>query len=304
MTPKEYETYVSTVIRKLKAFKGASIYRNRRFAGIRQPGSYEVDIAFEMLIEDRLSLLFIVECKNWKRVVTRSEVQKLIQTRDAIAAHKAAIVSPVGFSGEAIKVARANGVALWVLAKRKWVVVQALLSFFSPLDAPDFFDLRRGLIQRIIQQAPPVSITLAPEPTLRFADVRPARRRVSSMVVNIGCSDLYRNEQDACFERILCDGGASPDHGYDEILDSDCAQACVAQAIVECIANLPDLARHQRDFLKWEEDAVQAVRSRGLSEKHARRAVSCVVSNDLDKFLESSKLVLVPYAPLMQVGVD
>jgi hypothetical protein len=60
-------------------------------------------------------LLIIIECKNWSRPIDREEIQKLIQTRDAISAHKAAFASPTGYTKEADEVAKANGVALWVI---------------------------------------------------------------------------------------------------------------------------------------------------------------------------------------------
>lgn len=71
-------------------------------------------------------MLVIIECKNLGRRVDRPVVQKLVQTRDAIAAHKAVIASPKGFSDEAIDVARANGVALWVLSEAVWTTVHGM----------------------------------------------------------------------------------------------------------------------------------------------------------------------------------
>jgi len=117
MDHKEYEDYVETVVRALSICKNATVYRNRRFTGVRQPGRYEIDIACEINLDDILHLLIIVECKNWKRPVDREEIQKLIQTRDAINAQKAAFASASGFTKEAVEVAQANGVALWIVAE-------------------------------------------------------------------------------------------------------------------------------------------------------------------------------------------
>jgi hypothetical protein len=111
----EFEDFVADVISNLSIYKNAEISRNRRYPGVRQPGSYEVDLALEFSIDGALRFLVIIECKNWSRPVDRPVVQKVVQTRDAISAQKAAIVSPVGFSREAKEVAKANGVALWVL---------------------------------------------------------------------------------------------------------------------------------------------------------------------------------------------
>jgi hypothetical protein len=115
LTPAEYEDYVEAVLRELNWWKNACVFRNRRYPGLRQPGEYEIDIAFEVKLSEVIFFRVIIECKNWKRPVTRPVVQNLAQTRDAIGAHKAAIASPVGFSDEAIQVARAHGIALWIL---------------------------------------------------------------------------------------------------------------------------------------------------------------------------------------------
>lgn len=117
MTPSEYEEYVQQVVQQLTFWEGANVYRNKRFPGVRQPGEYEVDIAFELFLSELVFFRLIVECKNHARPVTRPVVQNLAQTRDAIGAHKAAIASPIGFSEEAIEVAKALGIALWVVAK-------------------------------------------------------------------------------------------------------------------------------------------------------------------------------------------
>ncbi len=115
----EYEQLVEQLLRDLEGFDGWKLHRNRKYPGVRQPGDYEIDIALEADLHDIASLLFIVECKNWKKAVDRPVVQKLAQTRDAVGAHKAAIASPVGFSAGAVAVARVHGIALWVVAKNR-----------------------------------------------------------------------------------------------------------------------------------------------------------------------------------------
>ncbi len=116
MTPHEFEQYVSQIIQQLALAENARVSTNRRFAGKRQSGEYEIDIAVEFRLAELLDILIIVECKNWKRPVDRPVIQKIAQTRDAISAHKAAVVSPVGFTKEAVDVSRNLGVALWVLS--------------------------------------------------------------------------------------------------------------------------------------------------------------------------------------------
>ncbi len=117
MDDKAYELFVADVVRGLSFCSKARVFTNRRYPGIRQPGSYEIDVSCEVWVDDALFFLIVVECKNWARPIDRPQVQKLIQTRDAICAHKAAFASPVGYSKEAVEVAKANGVALWVVAE-------------------------------------------------------------------------------------------------------------------------------------------------------------------------------------------
>lgn len=119
MTPAEFEDYVEFVLRQLDVVAGAEVIRNRRFATRRQPGSYEVDIAVRAKLSGQIDFFMIVECKNWSRPVDRPVVQQLVQTKDALGAHKAAIASPVGFTRGAIELAEVLGVALWVVAETK-----------------------------------------------------------------------------------------------------------------------------------------------------------------------------------------
>lgn len=127
MNAHDYEAYVEAVVSQLSFWRDATVARNRRFPGVRQSGSYEIDISFELDLTDLARLHVIVECKNHRRPVTRPTVQQLAQTRDAIGAHKAAIASPVGFSSGAVDVARDLGIALWVIAwnEPSVMVVQA-----------------------------------------------------------------------------------------------------------------------------------------------------------------------------------
>lgn len=119
LSPKEYEAYIEELVGNLLPFSGAAIRRNQRMAVVRQPGEYEIDVVAEFIIGDKLRFLLIVECKNWSKPVGRDVIQKLAQTRDAIAAHKAVVCSPVGFTKEAIEVAKAHGIALWVIAAQR-----------------------------------------------------------------------------------------------------------------------------------------------------------------------------------------
>jgi hypothetical protein len=124
MTPQEYEQLVAeTVIRDFQGFHDVTFYRNEKFPGVRQPGAYEVDVAAKIRIADSLSILTIFECKFLNRKVDRPIVQKLIQTRDAISAHKCVVVTNGGFTEEAMDVARAHGVGLWLVGKTTRITV-------------------------------------------------------------------------------------------------------------------------------------------------------------------------------------
>ncbi|MFC2036622.1 restriction endonuclease [Chloroflexota bacterium] len=123
MTPSDYEEYVSELIRQLDVLERGKVFRNKKYQGVRQPGEYEIDVSVEISFDSALDFLLIVECKKWKRPVDRPLVQKLAQTRDAIAAHKAAMASPVGFTREAVDVAQVHGIALWVISEASWVIV-------------------------------------------------------------------------------------------------------------------------------------------------------------------------------------
>ena len=140
MDPNDYERYVETVVRNLDFGGNATVSKNAMLRGVRQPGDYEIDILVKITLDEKLQFVLLVECKNWSRRVDRPVIQKLVQTRDAVAAHKAAVASPLGFSREAIDVARANGVALWVLSKTTWTVV---LGAGPPTEA------RTGHLQRL-----------------------------------------------------------------------------------------------------------------------------------------------------------
>jgi hypothetical protein len=129
MNPFEFEEYVSELVNQLDCFKRAELFRNHRFQGVRQPGFYEIDIAFKVKLSRKINFFFIVECKNWKKPVDRPVIQKLIQTRDAISAHKAAVASAKGFTREAIEVAKIHGIALWVISKPDW---HCIMGFMGP----------------------------------------------------------------------------------------------------------------------------------------------------------------------------
>ena len=156
MDHSEYEQYVATVVKELDFCREAQVTTNGKYPGIRQPGRYEIDVAVEVMLSDHLFFFLIVECKNWARPVDRPVVQKLAQTRDAIGAHKAAIASPVGFTTEAVDVAKSLGIALWVISEGEyWGAVYCIgnvigtynwlhRDFVGALGPADYGDFKRS----------------------------------------------------------------------------------------------------------------------------------------------------------------
>ena len=93
----DFETLVAQVIGHLSIFRGGHVrvFRNKRYAGSKDPIGYEIDISMEMTLSPGLRLLFIVECKAHSRPVERSVVQQFIQVRDDISAPAFAVSYPV-----------------------------------------------------------------------------------------------------------------------------------------------------------------------------------------------------------------
>jgi hypothetical protein len=147
MTATEFEQYVEQLVQQLDFAPGTEITRDAVLAGVRQPGRYQIDVVVRARLAGTIDFLMIIECKNWSRPIDRPIVQKVIQTRDAVAAHKAAVVSPVGFSAEAVDVARVNGVALWVLSRARWSIVMGVTGPSAAASRP--YEDRRAFLDRL-----------------------------------------------------------------------------------------------------------------------------------------------------------
>jgi hypothetical protein len=124
MSPSQFEQYVARVVAQLHFTKSGTVVCNAKIPGVRQAGIYEIDIAVHVRLDNVINFFLIVECKNWSRPVDRPVIQKLAQTRDAVAAQKAAVASPLGFTKEAIAVAHDLGIALWVMSKADWTIIK------------------------------------------------------------------------------------------------------------------------------------------------------------------------------------
>lgn len=155
-----YEEVVSQVVAGLSICKNGRLYRNRRYSGVSQPGEYEIDISLEFNVDGALFFLVIVECKDWSKPVDRPVVQQLIQTRDGIGAHKAAIASPKGFTSEARQVAKAHGIACWEVSEGDVKIIGAM----------------HGAVDRVAQPHP------KPAPEKKI-DVNPSPRGPDSLPI-------------------------------------------------------------------------------------------------------------------------
>lgn len=123
---KDYEYFVSKIIQEFGAFRDTKIERNVRLRGVTQPGNYEIDVLVTIpcaIMEFKIT----IECKNWRKPVGREVVQKIINTKNAVNANKAAIVSPVGYTKEAVQVAKHYNIALWILNLKVFHIIEHLL---------------------------------------------------------------------------------------------------------------------------------------------------------------------------------
>jgi len=271
MNAKEYEQYVTKLVKGLDFFKSGTIYTNKRFPGVRQPGEYEIDVAVEMSLGDVASFLLIIECKNWKRPVDRPVIQKLAQTRDAIAAQKAAVVSPVGFSNEAVEVAKVHGIALWVIAEGTWSCIMGMMG--PPPWKWEYESLRLGLLESLGITPPEISMEHFISTIVKFS-------AISSMP-----------EGDAPWRKRKCSygcvtGSAVTDHASTPGVDNQTALSQIANDMflhVKQNFNLDD-SGIVHAVKTWLLHAEQHIIGLGLSQEKGVAAVQAVVANDSNAF--------------------
>ena len=80
-----------------------------------EPGNYEIDILALVHRPDFNDIKFVGEVKCKKRNITRPEIQNLLQTKTAVRAHHAFLVSKTRFSDEAMDFAEHHGIDLIIL---------------------------------------------------------------------------------------------------------------------------------------------------------------------------------------------
>jgi Restriction endonuclease len=278
MTPREYEDYVEEVIRQFDFWNAATVTRNRRFPGVRQPGNYEVDIAFEVALTELVSFLLIVECKNHGRPVTRPVIQQLAQTRDAISAQKAAVVSPRGFTSEAVAVAAAQGIALWVIAvdvPTEVVMAYEGLKILSLSDV--FYELRAGYLEAF-----GIDVKADQSP-LHLINVGRAIPGDSPVIDNAtfvsGRSDSTQPAGD--FFRGVRGGSAFFSYESHPMFDPDCALFQVVDGVFATSREtLLQDEKVGRRLDKWREASAARFPDPTIAEK----ALACASSNDWPGF--------------------
>jgi hypothetical protein len=110
----EYEEFVARSFEALKLAGIGRLSRNCHFVG-KSGHRHQIDIAIELSLAG-LDLLILIECKSYRRSVEVADVLELIGRLHDISAHKGVIVTTVGFQEGAVRVARANRIALVVTA--------------------------------------------------------------------------------------------------------------------------------------------------------------------------------------------
>lgn len=259
MSAKEYEDYVEKIVTELDFWKSAKVFRNKKYAGVRQTGNYEIDIALELFLTELVSFRLIVECKNHDRPVTRPIVQQLAQTRDAINAQKAAIASPVGFTKESVDVAKDLGIALWVIAKDIPMIVVMAYEGLKILSLSDlFYELRMSYlsiygITKMIEKWDAKIINFS------------AVSEISQFSSNIREKDIpeYCN-----FYRVISSGSAYFTYANHPLFDKDCAIHQIMTWVFEHFFDyFSQDSIFQEKVKRWEDDVINGFKNQDIGEK-------------------------------------
>jgi Restriction endonuclease len=287
VTAKEYEAYVARLVQNFEFCRDATVTRNRRFPGVRQPGVYEIDIAVEMFLSEEVFFWMIVECKNHRRRITRPVVQQLAQTRDAISANKAAIASPTGFSKEAEEVAQVFGVALWVMAED--VATMTIMGMQGPYISywnELYYELRLEYLGLIgIDPAGEAELKVleadraeaVPEP-LTEGDPERAKRLE-------GMFGAVRKR--TAFYRSIAVGSAVETPKPERLFDPDSVQAQIAEWALAAARDLPVDAEIHQTIDAWRRVARQRIRDEAsCDEAAAKTAIERVEAGERRPFTD------------------
>jgi len=112
VSPEEFEQIVHSWLES-NAPTGVKELEIRHLHKISSPsGSYEIDVAIELILFGGARILIIVECKRQANPVKRDQVLTLEAKLRDTGAHKAIMVSTSGYQRGAIDFAKAKGIAL------------------------------------------------------------------------------------------------------------------------------------------------------------------------------------------------
>ncbi|NIM18119.1 MAG: hypothetical protein GTO45_39625 [Candidatus Aminicenantes bacterium] len=90
---------------------GAKVVHHREKIKGKSGYTHEIDLAFTIDIAGA-EILFLIECKCYKRKVSTDDVLTFAKRIDDISANKGILIATVGFTEGAIKLARAHRIAL------------------------------------------------------------------------------------------------------------------------------------------------------------------------------------------------
>jgi hypothetical protein len=259
MQPNQYEQFVADVVNTFSLPSTATVFRNKRYRGVKQPGSYEIDIAVEFNIARALCFLLIIECKALARPVDRPAIQKLVQTRDAINANKAAVASLGGFTAEALSVARANGVACWSLDSDAFTVIIAYARSPDVVTPGTILDYLREQLFSFFQQKFGMPTRRVKWPRLPPLDLRP---QLSVYLERV----QYDRE-----EYVKADGHTVVTDMYEGQLMRDLINAVIAASDHPL----------RRSLARWSKRYQSILRTARLSSAAIANVLDCVITQNL-----------------------
>lgn len=118
ISAEEFEKLFPIIEESLRVSDKIEIMRNQSFPRKNGLGNKYVDISVRFKINNSIKFTIIFDCKNWGFPVDSKQIEQLVFDRDSLkGVSKAGIISPIGFTQEAIEVAKENDIVLWTIAK-------------------------------------------------------------------------------------------------------------------------------------------------------------------------------------------
>lgn len=114
MYSEDYEIFTKDVIQELMSAESVKVYHLKEYIGRISQRKIKTDVSFETSVLGS-TILVLVECKYYKKVIDVSEVEEFHSKLDDIGAHKGIVITTIGFKDGAIKTAKGRGIALAIL---------------------------------------------------------------------------------------------------------------------------------------------------------------------------------------------